>query len=130
MGTLARGAVVLGLAVGLAAGALAACFSERGTTGPAGGECSFPIGEDVPGSIVVLIRDFAFAPAEIRIRAGGRVTWINCDQVSHTSTADEGEWSSPLLAPGDAFTRTFTAPGEFPYHCEPHPFMTGRVIVE
>jgi plastocyanin len=121
---------MLGLAAGLAAGVLAACFSERGTTAPAGGECRFPIGEDVPGSTVVVIRGFAFGPADVRVHAGERVTWINCDEVSHTSTADRGEWSSPLLAPGDAFTRTFTVSGEFPYHCEPHPFMTGRVIVE
>ena len=37
---------------------------------------------------------------------------------------------SPFLSPGDAFTRTFETPGEFAYHCEPHQFMVGRVIVE
>ena len=111
-------------------GALAACFSERGSTGPQEGECRFPVGEDIPGSKVVVIRGFAFGPAEVRVQAGERVTWINCDQDSHTSTADGGEWSSPLLAPGQAFTRTYPTPGEFDYHCEPHPFMTGVVIVE
>ena len=59
-----------------------------------------------------------------------RVTWINCDEDSHTSTADGGQWSSPLLAPGDAFTQAFDAPGELAYHCEPHPFMRARVVVE
>jgi plastocyanin len=58
------------------------------------------------------------------------VTWINCDVDSHTSTADGGEWASPLLAPGDAFTQSFETPGEFAYHCEPHPFMQARVVVE
>jgi plastocyanin len=64
------------------------------------------------------------------VRAGTRVTWVNCDPDSHTSTADGAQWSSPLLATGDAFTHTFDAAGDFPYHCEPHPFMTARVIVE
>jgi plastocyanin len=115
---------------GLAGGALSACFSERGATAPAEGECRFPVGDDIPGSTVVVIRRFAFGPAELRVRAGERVTWINCDEDAHTSTADGGAWQSPLLAPGSAFTQAFDAPGEFAYHCEPHPFMVGRVIVE
>ena len=78
----------------------------------------------------MVIRRFAFGPAEVRVRVGERVTWINCDEDGHTSTADAGEWQSPLLAPGDAFTQSFDALGEFVYHCEPHPFMVGRVIVE
>jgi plastocyanin len=88
------------------------------------------VGDDIPGSTVVVIRRFAFGPAELRVRVGERVTWINCDEDAHTSTADGGEWASPLLAPGQGFTQTFSAAGEFPYHCEPHPFMTGTVIVE
>lgn len=131
MDALSRTFAILGLVAGLAAAALAACFSERGdATAPTEGECRFPIGDDIPGSTVVVIRDFAFRPAEVRVQPGGRVTWINCSEDSHTSTADEGEWASPLLAPGDAFTQTFTTAGTFSYHCEPHPFMKGQVVVE
>jgi plastocyanin len=109
---------------------LAGCFSERGATAPIEGVCSFPVGEGVPGSTFVVIQKFAFGPADVRVRAGERVTWINCDVDSHTSTADGGQWASPLLIPGAAFTQAFPTAGEFPYHCEPHPFMTGRVTVE
>jgi plastocyanin len=121
-------AMVGTIALGL--GILAGCFSEREATGPIEGTCSVPLGEGVPGSTLVVIRAFAYGPTEVRVQPGERVTWINCDQDPHTSTADAGEWSSPLLAPGDAFTQTFSTVGEFPYHCEPHPFMTARVIVE
>jgi plastocyanin len=110
---------------------LAACFSERDATAPpAEGVCSLPVGEGVPGSTLVIVRAFTFTPAEVRVRAGDRVTWVNCDPDPHTSTADGGQWSSSLLSTGDAFTHTFDAVGEYPYHCEPHPFMTARVIVE
>jgi plastocyanin len=109
---------------------IAACFSERDATGPVEGVCSLPVGEGVPGSTLVIVRAFTFTPAELRVRAGDRVTWVNCDPDAHTSTADGGQWSSPLLSTGDAFTQTFDAVGEYPYHCEPHPFMTARVIVE
>jgi plastocyanin len=111
-------------------GVLAGCFSSHEAATAAGGTCSIDLGEGVPGSTVVVIKNFAFGPAELHVRTGESVTWLNCDQDTHSSTADGGQWSSPLLAPGDGFTQTFTAAGEFPYHCTPHPFMTGRVIVE
>jgi plastocyanin len=94
------------------------------------GVCSVELGEGFPGSTVVVIRGFAFEPAELRVSPGERITWINCDPEAHTSTADGGQWASPLLAPSQVFTTSFAAAGELPYHCEPHPFMTGRIIVE
>ncbi len=120
------------LAVGWVSAALAyGCFSEhQAATAPVEGLCSFPVEEGVPGSTIVLINKFTFQPADLRVRAGDRVTWINCDQDPHTSTADAGEWASPLLGRGAAFTQAFPSVGEFSYHCDPHPFMTGRVSVE
>jgi len=115
---------------GLLAGAVGGCFSGREATAPVDGVCSFPVGEGVPGSTIVVIQKFAFGPGDVRVRAGDRVTWLNCDTDSHTSTADGGQWTSPLLIPGAAFTQVFPTAGEFPYPCEPHPFMSGRVIVD
>jgi plastocyanin len=124
------GLTALLVTIALAMGVLAGCFSEHEASTSTSGTCSIDVGEGVPGSTIVVIQSFAFGPGEIRVRAGERVTWLNCDQDPHTSTADGGEWSSPLLATGEVFTQTFSTVGEFPYHCEPHPFMTGRVIVE
>jgi plastocyanin len=122
------------IAIPLIAGA-AACFSSRSPTDNTGlpGECSFSPGSPVPGTTVVAIKNFAFTPAEVVVRAGGTVTWVNCETVdveSHTSTADAGQWSSPTLASGDVFAHTFSQPGRFTYHCTPHPFMTAAVVVE
>jgi plastocyanin len=125
-----RALVMLGLAIGLSSAAVAGCFSEHAATAPVEGVCSFPVGEGVPGSTIVVIQKFAFGPADVRVRAGERITWINCDVDAHTSTADGGQWASPLLSPGDGFTQAFPSAGEFAYRCVPHPFMTGRVIVE
>ena len=110
------------------------CFSERGSTAPdTSATCVVPIGSQVPGSTLIVIRNFGFEPASVTIPQGGTVTWVNCDdpaQPTHTSTADAGAWNSPTLAPGEAFSRTFDQAGDFAYHCEPHPFMTGTVVVE
>lgn len=112
-----------------------ACFSDRDTpTGAeAGATCQIPENADVDGSTIVFIRDFGFHPATVRVKRGSRVTWVNCEQtsgLSHTTTADAGAWRSPLIQPATAFTNVADAVGTFSYHCEPHPFMTGTVIVE
>ena len=85
------------------------------------------------GSTLVAIRNFAFLPNAVTVKAGSSVTWLNCEPAgtpSHTTTSDQGVWHSPLLAPGDAFTQTFDTPGVFPYFCTVHPFMTATVTVE
>jgi plastocyanin len=112
-----------------------ACFSNRDTpTGAeAGTACQVPETADVDGSTIVFIRDFAFHPATVRVKRGSRITWVNCEStagLSHTSTADAGAWRSPLILRASAFTKVEDVPGTFTYHCEPHPFMTGTVIVE
>jgi plastocyanin len=91
-----------------------------------------PAGPDVEGSTIVFVHDYAFHPATVRVRRGGRVTWVNCENtagLSHTTTSEAG-WSSGLIAPGAVFTTTLDVAGDFSYHCEPHPFMTGVVVVE
>ncbi len=130
--SLGRRAMICGVAGLITLAAAAACFSDRSATGPATGTCRLPIDETVPGSVVVPISNFAFQPAEVRIHAGQTVTWVNCedDATSHTSHANDETWSSPLLSPGTTFSHTFDQTGTFDYHCDPHPVMTGRVVVE
>lgn len=78
---------------------------------------------------VITIRDFAFGPAEIRIRPGQTVHWTNEDPTAHTVTADDGAFDSGLLENGEGFSRRFDETGRYPFHCTPHPFMKGIVIV-
>jgi plastocyanin len=125
---------VLGVALAGVIGS--ACFSEHSTTAPGGGTsavCSLPLDSTVSGSTLVAIRGFAFLPANVSVKAGSSVTWLNCEPAgtpSHTTTSNQGVWNSGLLAPGDAFTQTFDTPGVFPYICAVHPFMTATVTVE
>jgi plastocyanin len=78
----------------------------------------------------VSIINFAFVPQTVTIKAGDTVRWTNMDVDLHTATADSGVWGSPLLAQNDTWEFTFTQAMSHPYHCVPHPFMTGTVIVE
>jgi plastocyanin len=82
------------------------------------------------GLTVVRIANLSFGASEVRVRAGTRVRWVNDDQVQHSVTTDDGASDSGLIDPGRSFERVFDRPGSYSYHCTPHPFMHGRVIVE
>lgn len=73
------------------------------------------------------MRDFAFSPQTVEIRVGDRVTWTNRDSVEHNAT--DGSFDTGLLAEGESASIRFTAPGTYAFFCEPHPSMTGTVIV-
>jgi plastocyanin len=114
-------ATLVGLGGIAAAGVTASCFSDRSTAGSTVCEAS---------PCVVNIRDFAFEPATLRVRAGATVRWVNQGPTSHTSTSDSPGWGSGFLAAGESYSRAFSLTGEFAYHCEPHPTMRATIIVE
>jgi plastocyanin len=80
--------------------------------------------------VEVEISQVAFRESEIRVPVGTTVRWVNRDPVGHTATSDDATWGSALIGPGELWEFTFEESGEFPYHCIPHPFMKGVVIVE
>ena len=121
----------IGVAVLIAASSpLLSCSSDKTVQPP---DCQIPA--SVPaGATIVRIQNFAYNPEQVTVRRGGQVAWVNCGAAgteSHTSTSDTGVWDSPSLRPGEAFVRAFgeTAGTTLPYHCIPHPFMTGTVDV-
>lgn len=75
------------------------------------------------------MRNLAFAPGTIEITAGTTVEWTNNDPLQHSVTADNGSFNSGLISTNGKWRHTFTQPGTFTYHCTPHPFMKGTVIV-
>jgi plastocyanin len=75
------------------------------------------------------IDNFAFVPAELSIKPGTTVVWVNRDDAAHTVTSDNGVFSSPIMDSGQKFQYTFEKPGKFPFHCKLHPMMTGAVLV-
>lgn len=80
--------------------------------------------------LVIVIEGFDYTfPAAVP--AGAEIVVRNLDGVGHTVTADEGDTFDVVVGPGEE--TTFTAPsepGEHPFHCTPHPAMTGTLVVE
>ena len=72
----------------------------------------------------------AYSPNPMTVPVGGTIIWTNNDSVTHTSTADNGEWNSGSIAPGGQYSKTFSTTGTFSYHCTIHPNMIGTVRVQ
>lgn len=87
------------------------------------GENAEPADGPAPDSATVVVDGFAFAPAEVRIAAGGTVTW-DFVETNHTVVID-----GVTLSPDGETSITFDTPGTYPYVCGIHASMSGTVVV-
>lgn len=78
----------------------------------------------------VSIEGQQYVPAEVKIRRGETVTWVNNDDRDHIVRAGDGSFESPRLLPGETFSRKFDVPGDYRIGCPIHPRERGVVIVE
>ena len=98
--------------------------STSGTTATTAGTVT------TAGGTGVVMKNLAFDPATVTIKAGESVIWTNLDSVNHTVVADNGEFKSGDLGQGATFTFKFDKAGSYPYHCGIHPSMKGTVVVQ
>ena len=75
----------------------------------------------------VTVADDAFTPSTVTLVLGDTVTWSF--KALHTSTSDQGFWDSGDKGAGTTFSRGFLDSGSYPYHCQIHPMMHGKVLV-
>lgn len=78
----------------------------------------------------VSIEGSTFKKDTMTIGKGTSVKWTNKDTINHQVAGDGGEFLSPTLKPGEAWTYTFNSNGSFNYHCSLHPSMKGNIIVK
>jgi plastocyanin len=77
----------------------------------------------------VEIVSFAFKPATLTIAKGDKVTFSNTSTVTHTATRG-GAFDTGRIKPGKSVTVRFKQKGTFAYHCEIHPLMHGKIVVD
>ena len=76
--------------------------------------------------------------AKVLLGISNKVIWQNLDATPHTVTPDHrtsdaysGDFGSVgVIKPGESFEFLFTEAQEILYHCEPHPWMTGKISIE
>jgi plastocyanin len=80
------------------------------------------------GAKSVDINHFAFHPPTLHVKKGAKVAFTNSSNVTHT--ASSGSFNTNRISPGTTKVVKFTQKGTFAYHCEIHPFMKGKIVVE
>lgn len=75
------------------------------------------------------IQQWHFEPRDVTIKPGTTVSWHNAGRQTHTVTADDRSFDSGAVAPGQDWQWTFQRPGDFVYHCTPHPWMKATIHV-
>ena len=90
-----------------------------------------PAGDGHGDVVIVEIRRYAFEPAEIVIRPGTTVRWINRERRQYHSVwfEESGEPEPEYFFPGESYERRFERPGRYTYRCGPHEEMRGTVRV-
>lgn len=97
------------------------------------------IADSAGGTKAIDMKDVAFSPATVTVKAGTTVTWTNQDDMVHTVTAEDGSFDSGDMDKGDTFSHAFNKAGTYYYYCVPHAAkgsdghmqgMVGKIIVQ
>ncbi len=77
----------------------------------------------------VEITQMKFYPAELRVKKGDKVVFVNHDLVTHDITEESKKvWSSSPLVTDQTWILVVTE--SVNYFCSIHPVMKGKIIVE
>ena len=81
-------------------------------------------------TVTVRINGMRFEPANITVKPGTRVTWVQADGMPHIISGKATGMRSNTLYTGQNYSYIFQKPGEYAYVCDLHPSMKGSVVVE
>ena len=103
------------------------------TAGPPGKPLTILAGASVQGSP-------NFDPDTITVKKGDKITVTNKDTLPHTVTSGTGpsdpntgkQFDTSIIEAGATadIQTTNLNPGQYPFHCTVHPYMTGKLVVQ
>ncbi|HYA80704.1 MAG TPA: cupredoxin family copper-binding protein [Methylocystis sp.] len=79
--------------------------------------------------VTVTIDNFSFTPAELKVKAGTKVVFVNHDDIPHNVVGETVKFRSKPLDTNESFAFVFDSPGEVVYFCGLHPRMKGKLLV-
>jgi plastocyanin len=89
------------------------------------------LGAAVPAhaaTIQILMENLVILPAEVSVKAGDTIEWINKDVFAHTATARNGDFDV-MMPPKKTVTSVVTKPGTVEYYCRFHPNMKAVLTI-
>jgi plastocyanin len=78
----------------------------------------------------IIIKDMAYTPAQITVKAGSTVRWVNEDKIAHRVLfLPDAKIDTFVLSSGQTFSVKFYNAGIYNYSCSIYPDMQGSVVV-
>ena len=113
--------------------AAAGCGSSNSSSTSSGssssGSTSTPAASSSGGGVAIKMQNIAFAPKDVTVKVGQKITWTNDDSVDHNVTSQSGESiKSDNFGKGATFEFTADKAGKITYECTLHPNMKGATI--
>jgi plastocyanin len=91
--------------------------------------CNSEPEKTVPAVHTIVISAMKFNPAELTVKKGDTVIFVNDDLVVHDITQEpDKSWTSSNLPPGQSFKMAVRSGSD--YYCSIHPTMKGKLVVE
>jgi plastocyanin len=81
-----------------------------------------------PVTHTVTIDAARFSPADLTVKTGDTIVWVNRDLLAHTATSRDGGFDSQVIQPGKSWRFVAKRKGDFSYTCSFHP-MHGALTV-
>ena len=80
----------------------------------------------------ITIAKNTFRPANMTVKAGSTVRWVNADDHPHNIAFANKDFSAStfLLGSGQSSSQRFDRPGTYDFSCLIHPQMQGQIVVE
>ncbi len=129
----------IGIAIILAVGVIAVAVINNSSKGndknkpaPTQKSTSTTNAGNPADTTAVSIKNYMFDPMVIKVKTGASVTWTNQDSVQHNVVADKVSSDAPngpLIGKGQTYSFKFNKPGTYSFHCQPHSYMHGTVVV-
>jgi plastocyanin len=128
------------------ANANATAGNQASTSAPAQAPAQAPTAAGPPGAPLTILQGSSvqgspdFDPDTLTVKKGDKITVTNKDTLPHTVTSGTGptdpnsakQFDTSIIEPGataDIETTNLT-PGDYPFHCAIHPYMTGKIVVQ
>ena len=128
------------------ANANATTGNQASTAAPAQAPAQAPTAAGPPGTPLAILQGSSvqgspdFDPDTLTVKKGDKIIVTNKDTLPHTVTSGTGptdpnsakQFDTSIIEPAataDIETTNLT-PGDYPFHCAVHPYMTGKVVVQ
>lgn len=106
-------------------------LSRRNAGAAIAGAVLWPVSGAAAETVEVEVKDYQYIPAQLTVKVGTTVKWINREKRTTHSIlfTGPGGFESERFFPDESWQRTFDKPGSYPYSCGPHPEMKGQIDV-